>query len=72
MTRNRGNLSGKERFDYTNAVLCLQKKQAKTPSSLVPGAKSRFDDFVAAHINQTMTIHYTVRTLPEILRLAVY
>jgi tyrosinase len=25
----------------------------------VPGAKSRFDDFVATHINQTMTIHWT-------------
>lgn len=25
----------------------------------MPGAKSRFDDFVATHINQTMTIHWT-------------
>ena len=25
----------------------------------MPGAKSRFDDFIATHINQTMTIHWT-------------
>lgn len=54
-----GALTNKERKSYTDAVKCLQKKQAKTPSSLVPGAKSRFDDWVATHINQTMTIHYT-------------
>lgn len=58
---NRGTLSSQERIDYTNAALCLQKKKANTPSSLAPGAKSRFDDFVATHINQTLTIHYTVR-----------
>ncbi|KAF2109160.1 hypothetical protein BDV96DRAFT_502938 [Lophiotrema nucula] len=57
--REWGSLSNKERKAYTDAVLCLQAKQAKTPSSIVPGAKSRFDDWVATHINQTMTIHYT-------------
>ncbi|KAH8887984.1 putative tyrosinase [Thozetella sp. PMI_491] len=29
------------------------------PSGLAPGAKSRYDDFVAVHINQTTTIHNT-------------
>jgi tyrosinase len=52
-------LSQQERKDYTKAVLCLQSKKANTPASLVPGAKSRFDDFVANHINQTLGIHYT-------------
>ncbi|KAK4460922.1 hypothetical protein QBC42DRAFT_100129 [Cladorrhinum samala] len=52
-------LSDGEKKDYIRAVKCLQSKPARTPSSLVPGAKSRFDDFVAAHINQTMTIHWT-------------
>lgn len=28
---------------------------------LVPGARSRYDDLVATHINQTLTIHATVR-----------
>lgn len=48
-----------ERLDYINAVKCLQSKPARTPQSLAPGAKTRYDDFVAVHINQTMTIHYT-------------
>jgi len=34
-------------------------KPALTPASVAPGAKSRFDDFVATHINQTLAIHYT-------------
>ncbi|KAJ1323862.1 tyrosinase [Microdochium nivale] len=29
------------------------------PEGVAPGAKSRFDDFVAVHINQTLTIHFT-------------
>ncbi|OSS46640.1 hypothetical protein B5807_08960 [Epicoccum nigrum] len=52
-------LSKKERKSYTDAVLCLQKKQSKTPASLIPGARSRFDDWVGTHINQTNNIHYT-------------
>jgi tyrosinase len=57
--REWGALSNPERKAYTDAVLCLQKKQSKTPASLIPGAKSRFDDWVGTHINQTTTIHYT-------------
>ena len=52
-------LSKKERKSYTDAVLCLQKKQSKTPASLIPGPRSRFDDWVGTHINQTNNIHYT-------------
>jgi hypothetical protein len=36
-----GNLSAQEKTDYINAVLCLQGKTALTPTSLVPGARSR-------------------------------
>ncbi|KAF4542612.1 Tyrosinase [Lasiodiplodia theobromae] len=54
-----GRLGRAERKQYIAAVQCLQKLPARTPPSLVPGAKSRFDDFVATHINQTLTIHYT-------------
>ncbi|OCK72918.1 Di-copper centre-containing protein [Lepidopterella palustris CBS 459.81] len=57
--REWGTLSSAEREAYTSAVNCLLAKNANTPSSLIPGAKSRFDDFVGTHINQTMTIHYT-------------
>ncbi|KAI3543480.1 hypothetical protein CSPX01_06136 [Colletotrichum filicis] len=54
-----GSLQRQEKLDYIKAVQCLQSKPALTPSDIVPGAKTRFDDFVATHINQTFTIHYT-------------
>jgi hypothetical protein len=50
-----------EKTDYINAVKCLAKKPAKTPAGLAAGAKNRYDDFVATHINQTLAIHGTVR-----------
>ncbi|KAH7311288.1 hypothetical protein B0I35DRAFT_437840 [Stachybotrys elegans] len=62
--REYGSLSQAERLDYVNAVICLQNKPARTPSSVAPGAKSRFDDFVATHINQTRAIHFTGNFLP--------
>ncbi|KAI1385398.1 Di-copper centre-containing protein [Hypoxylon trugodes] len=54
-----GALSQDERKAYTSAVLCLQSLPAKTPTNLVPGVRSRYDDFVATHINQTLNIHYS-------------
>ncbi|KAJ9621865.1 hypothetical protein H2203_006745 [Taxawa tesnikishii (nom. ined.)] len=51
-------LSSTQKTNYINAVLCLQSKPSKS-GSLAPGAKSRYDDFVATHINQTLTIHGT-------------
>ena len=57
--REWNSLSRNERKEYTDAVLCLQKKQTKTPATLIPGARSRFDDWVGTHVNQTMNIHYT-------------
>ena len=54
-----GSLSKAERLAYVNAVKCLQSKPAKTPASVAPGAKSRFDDFVVTHIQQTLDIHYS-------------
>ena len=50
LTPNRSDLSVPEREDYIKAVLCLQSKPAKVPKSIAPGAKSRFDDFVAFHM----------------------
>ncbi|KAK4118647.1 Di-copper centre-containing protein [Parathielavia appendiculata] len=49
-------LSLDERKQYTNAVLCLQSKPALM-SSQAPGAKSRFDDYVVVHIQQTPRNH---------------
>lgn len=57
--KHSGSLSKSERLAYINAVKCLQRLPARTPADVAPGAKSRFDDFVVTHIQQTMTIHYT-------------
>lgn len=61
--REWGSLSKKQRKNYIKAVQCLQSKPALTPSTVASGAKTRFDDFVATHINQTTTIHYTANFL---------
>jgi tyrosinase len=61
--REWGSLSKKQRKSYIEAVKCLQEKPARTPSTEASGAKTRYDDFVATHINQTMTIHYTANFL---------
>ncbi|KXH30469.1 hypothetical protein CSAL01_00697 [Colletotrichum salicis] len=54
-----GALSLSERLSYVNAVKCLQRLPPRTPANVSAGARSRFDDFVVTHIQQTMTIHYT-------------
>jgi tyrosinase len=38
----------------------MEKPSKLNPTSF-PGAKSRFEDFVVVHMNQTMNIHGTVR-----------
>lgn len=53
-------MSNAERVNYTDSLNCLMSKPAKTPSDLAPGAKTRYDDWVATHINQTLHIHCTV------------
>ena len=58
--RNWRSFSTPEKKAYIGSVLCLQQKPARTPSHLAPGARTRYDDFVATHINQTLQIHYTV------------
>jgi hypothetical protein len=40
-------------------VKCLMAAPSKIPPGLAPGAKSRYDDFVVTHVNQTLTIHFT-------------
>lgn len=49
-----------EKKAYLESVLCLQALPSRTPSTLAPGAKTRYDDFVATHINQTGFIHRSV------------
>ncbi|RMZ15510.1 hypothetical protein D0860_01635 [Hortaea werneckii] len=62
--REYGSLSEVERLEYVDAVKCLQQLPPRTPSTAAAGAKSRFDDFVVTHINQTLTIHFTGNFMP--------
>lgn len=52
-------MSSSEKKAYISAVKCMLSSPSKSDPALVPGAKSRYDDFVAQHINQTRTIHGT-------------
>ncbi|KAF7717663.1 Uncharacterized protein PECH_002957 [Penicillium ucsense] len=53
-----------ERKSYTDAVLCLARKPPRLSTALYPGVRSRFDDFVATHINYTLHVHYSGLFLP--------
>ncbi|KAF2032406.1 Di-copper centre-containing protein [Setomelanomma holmii] len=57
-------LSEAERLHYLSAVQCTLRKPAITPSTAAPGALSRYEDLVATHINQTMSIHFVGHFLP--------
>ncbi|MCJ1403805.1 hypothetical protein MMC11_007028 [Xylographa trunciseda] len=57
------NLTSTQKTAFTDAILCLMSKPSISPPSEVPGARSRYDDFVATHINQTLTIHGTANFL---------
>ncbi|KAL2062516.1 hypothetical protein VTL71DRAFT_6782 [Oculimacula yallundae] len=57
--RNWDHLSPDDRTSYINAVLCLMNRPSLLNQEQYPGAKSRYDDFVAVHINQTLSIHGT-------------
>lgn len=46
-----------ERTNYTTSVKCLMQLPPKTPKWFAPGVTSRYDDFTAAHINNTLLIH---------------
>jgi hypothetical protein len=50
-------MSKPDRKAYIKAVQCLRALPAKSDQSWAPAAKTRFDDFVAIHVNQTMYIH---------------
>lgn len=69
--REWSDLPVKQREEYIEAVLCLQSLPAKSSSS-APGARSRFDDFLAVHIKQTDYIHGTVsKSSPSVERTSI-
>ncbi|KAK5659989.1 hypothetical protein OQA88_13455 [Cercophora sp. LCS_1] len=55
--REWGSLSKRDRQDYIDAAYCLARKPNKIPLSEMPGARRRYDDFVASHLQQTPFVH---------------
>lgn len=49
---DRRTLANSDKLSYINAVKCLMGKPPQL-ASVFPGSKSRYDDFVALHINST-------------------
>lgn len=60
---HRRTLSAAQRKNFIAAVKCLQTKPSILLPGVAPGSVSLFDDFEAIHINQTLSIHITVRSL---------
>ncbi|KAL5411653.1 hypothetical protein PMIN06_003663 [Paraphaeosphaeria minitans] len=54
-----GDITAAEKKAYIAAVLCIAKAPSKLSATSYPGAKSRYDDFVAIHMKNTMSIHGT-------------
>ncbi|KAK4230911.1 hypothetical protein QBC38DRAFT_467267 [Podospora fimiseda] len=54
-----GSITAAEKKEYIAALQCLLQRPSKLDQAKFPGAKSRYDDFVVVHMNQTMFIHGT-------------
>jgi tyrosinase len=55
-------LSDAEKQAYISAVLCMKSVPPRT-SQTFTGSKSRYDDFIAVHSNETNHIHFVVRIM---------
>jgi tyrosinase len=53
-----------EKKSYIRSVRCMTEARAITPLHLAPGVRTRFDDFVAVHINQSYHVHRDVSLNP--------
>jgi tyrosinase len=56
-------MSNEDRKGFTNAISCLKQTPTSVDATAYPGVKSRYDEFVATHINMTMSIHVTADML---------
>jgi tyrosinase len=52
-------MSNDDRKSFTDAIMCLKEVPTTVDASEYPGVKSRYDEYVATHINMTMGIHVT-------------
>ncbi|CAK1364055.1 unnamed protein product [Cercospora beticola] len=56
-------LTPDERREYIDACKCLHDKPSRTPKDAAPGAKTRWDDFVVAHILASDDVHRSPKLL---------
>lgn len=52
-------MSNEDRKSFTDAIMCLKQTPTSVDGNAYPGVKSRYDEYVATHINMTMNIHVT-------------
>lgn len=57
---DRRKLNTTEKADYIRAVKCLHEKLPAITTDTVPGASTRFEDFIGVHKLQTPNIHFVV------------
>lgn len=57
-------LSRPDRLSYISAIYCLANRTALTPLTLMPGARTRYDDFISTHILQAPFVHFDGLFLP--------
>lgn len=50
-------MSEAQRQEYNAAINCLLKLPPKSDQTRFPGAKSRYEDFVAFHMTHAMQLH---------------
>lgn len=62
--REWGDMTDEQRSDFINATLCLMKAPSQAPKDQFPGARNRYDDFVAYHLTNAGTLHDTIGLFP--------
>lgn len=55
--REWGDLTRDERLDYINAFKCTLAAPSTAPPDIAPGARVRYDDFIATHILKANFVH---------------
>lgn len=59
-----GSMADHEKLSYIHGVQCLMQLPSKYPAGVVPAATSRWLDFTATHIDETLKIHFDGLLLP--------
>jgi len=61
---DRGDMTNEQRLDFINATLCLMNAPSKAPKDQFPGARTRYDDFMAYHLTNAGSLHDTIGLFP--------